>query len=113
MKMFVIYIIFTIGGLILMKLGGGQLSFGFKDGMIKGTIGVKLLLAFIMYGISFIVWSSIVAKNDLTYIMPIASAIVNILSVIVGVLIFKEVLSTTQVLGIIIATIGIIMMNIK
>lgn len=113
MRIFIVYIFFTISGLIFMKLGAGQIGFGFKEGMFTGKIGSKLLLSFVLYGISFIIWSGIVAKNDLTYIVPFASAVVNILSVAIGVWLFKEVLSVTQILGIIIATIGVIMMNIK
>ena len=113
MTTYILYILFTMSGLILMKLGGGQLNLGIKDGMFEATIGFKLLVAFIMYGISFLIWSNIVAQNDLTYIVPLSSAIVNILSVIVGIFIFKESLSTMQIVGIIVATIGVAMMNFK
>ena len=111
MTTYILYILFTMSGLILMKLGGGQLNLGIKDGMFEANIGFKLLVAFFMYGISFLIWSRIVAQNDLTYIVPLSSAIVNILSVIVGIFIFKESLSTMQIVGIIVATIGVVMMN--
>ena len=77
------------------------------------SIGFKLLFAFIIYGISFLLWSGIVARNELTYIVPISSAIVNILTVILGILIFKEHLTLIQIIGIGITVIGFVLMNWK
>lgn len=113
MKTYILYIFFTMSGLILMKLGGGQLNLGVKDGRFEFAIGFKLFIAFIMYAISFIIWSNIIAKSDLTYIVPLSSAITNILSVIVGIFLFKESLSMMQIVGIVVATVGIVMMNFK
>ena len=113
MKTYIAYIFFTMSGLILMKLGGGQLDLGVNDGKFEFTIGFKLLVAFLMYGVSFLIWSGIVAKSNLTYIVPLSSAIINVLSVIVGIMIFNESLSIKQIAGIIVASIGIVLMNLK
>ena len=77
------------------------------------SIGFKLLFAFIVYGISFLLWSAIVARNDLTYIVPISSAIVNIATVIIGILIFREHLTLVQIVGIGITVLGVVLMNWK
>lgn len=113
MRTYIAYIFFTISGLTLMKMGGGQLSIGIKEGIFQFNLGVRLLMAFMMYGVSFILWSRIVAASDLTYIMPVSSAVVNILTLIVGIIIFKETMSIMQVIGMVVVTLGIVMMNIK
>lgn len=113
MKAYVAYIFFTISGLILMKLGGTQISIAFRDGIFNMSLGIKLILALMMYGISFLFWTGIVAKNDLGYIVPLTSAITNIITVVVGILIFSESISFSKVIGIILATLGVILMNIK
>lgn len=113
MIIYITYILFTIGGLILMKIGGNQLSLNINKQMLGLSIGWILILAFAMYGVSFLIWSRIVTKNDLTYIMPITSAITNVLSVIAGIIIFKENLSIIQIAGIAVTILGIIMINIK
>lgn len=113
MKTYLAYIFFTISGLILMKLGGGQINIAFKDGIFNLSLGVKLIAAFIMYGTSFLLWTSIVAKNDLGYIVPLTSAITNIITVIIGIYIFSESISVYKIIGIVLATFGVILMNVK
>jgi uncharacterized membrane protein len=54
-----------------------------------------------------------VVKNDLSFIVPFSSAIVNVLSVILGVLIFREYLNTYKIIGIAMAIIGVVLMNYK
>lgn len=112
MRTYLAYIFFTISGLVLMKLGGGHLSVGLKDGSFSLNIGFKLLLAFAMYGTSFILWTGIVAKNDLGYIVPITSAITNTITLILGILIFNENITIFKGMGILLATIGVMMMNL-
>lgn len=112
MKTYIAYIFFTISGLILMKLGGGQMNIAFKDGVFNMSLGIKLIFAFIMYGTSFLLWTGIVAKNDLGYIVPLTSAITNIITVIIGILIFSESINIYKIFGIVLATVGVILMNI-
>lgn len=113
MKVYLLYIICTLTGLVLMKLSEGSMAITVKDGIFGFSIGFKLLFAFIIYGISFLLWSGIVARNELTYIVPISSAIVNISTVVLGVLIFKEYLTLVQIIGIGITVIGVVLMNWK
>lgn len=113
MKMFIVYIFFSMGGLILMKLGAGKIAVEINGGVLQFSLGVKVLLALTMYVVSFLIWTQIVAKSDLTYIVPVSSAVVNILTVIVGVLLFREYVSVQQIIGIIITVVGVVLMNIR
>jgi len=113
MKNFTAYIFFTVFGLFLMKLSGQPIEFGIKEGAFFFNISTKMLLALFFYTASFMLWIGIVAKNDLSFIVPFSSAIVNVLSVLIGVLIFHEHLNTYKAIGIAMAIIGVILMNYK
>lgn len=113
MKNFIAYIFFTVFGLCMMKLSGQPMKFGVNEGTIFFNISTKMFIALLLYAISFILWTGIVVENDLSFIVPFSSAIVNVLSVILGVLIFHEYLNTYKLIGIAMAIIGVILMNFK
>jgi len=113
LKNFIAYIFFTVFGLFLMKLSGQPIEFGINEGAFFFNISTKMLLALLFYGGSFLLWTGIVVKNDLSFIVPFSSAIVNVLSVIIGVLIFHEHINTHKAIGIAMAIIGVILMNYK
>ena len=97
----------------MMKLSGQPMKLGISDGTFFFNVGTKMFIALLLYLISFILWTSIVAENDLSFIVPFSSAIVNVLSVILGVLIFHEHLNAYKLIGIAMAIIGVILMNYK
>ena len=113
MKNFITYIFFTVFGLFLMKLSGQPIKFGINEGAFFFNISTKMLLALLFYVISFLLWAGIVVKNDLSFVVLFSSAIVNVLSVLIGVLIFHEQLNTYKAIGIVMAIIGVILMNCK
>ena len=96
-----------------MKLSGQPIEFGIKEGAFFFNISTKTMLALLFYGVSFLLWIGIVVKNDLSFIVPFSSALVNVLSVLMGVLIFHEHLNTYKAIGIAMAIIGVILMNYK
>lgn len=110
---FVAYIICTIGGLILMKYSKEGIVFSLQNGSFDLHINVTMFFALILYGISFLLWTGIVTKNDLSFILPFSTAIVNVLSVTAGILLFSESFSVTKALGIALAIVGVVIMNIK
>ena len=113
MKNFTSYIFFTVFGLFLMKMSGQPIEFGIKEGAFFFNINMKMLMALLFYAVSFLLWTGIVVKNDLSFIVPFSSAIVNLLSVLIGVLIFQEQLNAYKAIGIAMAIIGVILMNYK
>lgn len=113
MATFVAYIVCTITGLILMKFSREGILINLEDGSFNLHINVTMFLALIMYGASFLLWTGIVTKNDLSFIMPFSTAIVNVLSVTAGVLLFSENLSLMKTFGIILAIAGVVIMTMK
>lgn len=110
---FVAYIFFTVGGLFLMKLSGQPIGFALQNGTFHLDISGKMILALVMYASSFLIWTGIVAKSDLSFIVPFSSAIVSTLSVLLGILIFQEDLNMYKIIGIFLAISGVMLMNYK
>ena len=62
---------------------------------------------------SFILWTIILSKSNvkLSILVPVVGAIVQILIIILGITIFKEKLNIIQIWGIILTTIGIMLIT--
>ncbi len=76
-------------------------------------IGVTYsLLAGVTIGIFSIIFIRIFQKGDLTYIVPIISGGTIIMTSLIGIILFKESVSLLQIVGIILATIGIVIIAV-
>lgn len=108
-----IYLVLTISGLVLMKKGGNSGTINFNEGNIGFSINWISALGFICYICSFLLFTRIVIMFDLSYIMPLVTGIVQILTLVSAVVIFKENITKQGILGASIIIIGIIVMNFK
>lgn len=109
----IIYMILSVSGLVLMKYGGNTGTIAIKDGAINLGMSIISLLGFICYICSFLLFTKIVVMFDLSYIMPICTGIIQILTLIASYFVFKEEISKNGIIGAIIVIIGIIIMNFK
>ena len=110
----IIYLILTVGGLILVKAGSGNIQIAIQDGTFNFSMGLKAMLGFIAYIGSFLIYTFYIIKNfDLSYIYPIITAITQILIILAGVFIFKEHLNAYAIRGIVLIIIRVILLNIK
>lgn len=109
----VIYLILTMAGLVLMKLGGNTGTFAMDNGNINFGISPISLLGFICYIGSFFVYTRMVVMFDLSYITPLCTGIVQILTLIASKVIFKENISIQGIVGASIIIIGLLIMNWK
>lgn len=109
----VVYLILTVAGLVFMKLGGNPGTLAVKDGTI--TLGMSIVsgIGFVCYLGSFLLFTRIVVMFDLSYIYPIVTGVVQILTLIASAVVFKEHMSIQSVIGAIMIIIGIIIMNFK
>lgn len=108
-----IYLILTVSGLILMKKGGNPGSIAVEGGNFNFGISLISLAGFVCYLCSFLLFTRLVVMFDLSYIMPLTTGIVQILTLVSSYLIFKEDFSLRAVIGASIVIIGIIVMNWK
>lgn len=107
----IIYLILTVAGLVFMKLGGNSGEIAVKEGIFNFNISLISALGFVCYLCSFLLFTKIVLMFDLSYIMPITTGIVQILTLVASYCIFKEHMSVQSIIGASIVIIGIILMN--
>lgn len=110
----IIYLILTVGGLILVKLGSDTISISLANGTFNFVMGIKAIIGFICYIASFLIYTFyIVRKFDLSYIYPIITGITQVLVILASVFILKEHISIPAIIGIVLIIIGIFCLNIK
>lgn len=109
-----IYAVTSSLALVFLKLGSKtgapvsyishKLSFNLSPFVISGII---------LYGVSFIVYTYLISKYDLGYIIPIATALVYILIFVASFFIFKESFTIVKILGIGLILIGAVLLNLN
>ena len=109
----VLYLILTLLGLILMKKGGNPGSLALENGNMNFGISLVSLAGFVCYLGSFLLFTRLVVMFDLSYIMPLCTGIVQVLTLIASKVIFKENITTFGIVGASFIIIGIIVMNWK
>ena len=107
------YLILTVSGLVFMKLGGNPGTLAVKDGTMTFGLSIISGIGFICYLGSFLLFTRIVVMFDLSYIFPILTGIVQILTLIASAIVFKEHMSIQAIIGAAIIIIGIVLLNWK
>lgn len=112
--MIIMYLIFTVSGLILMKKGGnaGKISIG--GGEFGFSISWISLLGFICYIISFLLYTRIIMMfESLSFISPICNGISQVMIVLASWLILKEKITGLNIGGAALIIAGVVIMNLK
>lgn len=108
-----IYLVLTIAGLVLMKLGGNPGTLALKAGSMEMSMSIVSAIGFVCYIGSFLLFTRMVVMFDLSYIFPLCTGIVQIVTLIAAVIIFKEEITIQTIIGVALIIIGIIAMNWK
>lgn len=106
------YAIATSLALIFLKLGSqnGALV-NFVDGRLTFNLGVFGIAGVLLYGTSFALYTFLIAKYDLGFIIPLATALVYILIFVASFIVFKESFTFVKILAIILIMSGIVLLN--
>ena len=107
----IVYIILTVSGLVFMKLGGNSGQIAVNEGIFHFNISLVSALGFLCYLCSFLLFTQMIQMFNLSYIIPISTGIVQILTLVAANVIFKENMSLTAIIGASLIIIGIIVMN--
>lgn len=115
MQIFILisYFVLTVSGLIFMKLGAGSPANVSIKPDFNISIGYLSLIGYILYICSFVLWTRIITMFDLTSIVPIATGVVQLLTFVAALLVFKEKITIYNVLGLTAIVIGIFLLNIR
>jgi len=109
-----IYVIATSMGLVLIKLGAGDgAPVMIANKTIQFNLSPAIIIGVILYTISFILYTYLISKFDLGYIIPLTTALVYILIFTASFLLFKESFTVIKTLAISIIILGVILLNVS
>ena len=107
----VLYVIFAVTGSTLIKYGGlEQVKTLFTVPFVNISVSWVTLIGFICYGTSFLLYTNLLNKFDLSFKSTLTVALVYILLMITAFVIFKEPITTTKIIGCSLILIGILLM---
>lgn len=109
-----LYVLATSFALIFLKLGSGSgAPFSFVNSKLHLNLGWYSSAGFVLYGISFLLYTYLISKYDLGYILPLVTAFVYIGIFIASYFIFNEVFTATKIFGIALIFTGLVFLNLK
>lgn len=109
-----IYVLCSVFGLVLFKLGSVEaLTLEATRSFFSFKISWFSVLGLILYIISFLIYMGLVSKNNLSYLLPVVTGAVYLLTMLSSVLIFKESIHYVQLIGSALILLGLVLMNIK
>ncbi len=108
-----IYALASSLGLILLKLGSKTgAPVAFIDNKLHFNLGIYAVSGIFLYGVSFVIYTYLISKNDLGFIIPVSTALVYIFIFAASFFIFKEVFTAVKIVGILLILGGLILLNI-
>ena len=110
----VLYALLSTAGLVLLKLGSGKgAPIEFIDGKIHSNLTFTIVAGIFLYAVSFIVYTYLISKNDLGYIIPVSTALVYVGIFLASFFVFKEAFTAFKIVGIFLILGGVILLNIN
>lgn len=109
-----VYILLSVFGLVLFKLGSANgLLLNLSSSFFSLKIHWMSIIGFLFYILSFLIYMALIAKSNLSQLVPIVTGIVYLATLASAVLIFKETIHSLQIVGSILVLIGVVLMNIN
>ena len=110
----VLYVIMTVSGLILFKLGSNSSQIEIiSKGILNIQISFISFIGIFCYLCSFIIYLILISKNTLSFFIPFMTGIVYVSVLITSVIIFKEKITFFSIIGSIFILLGVIMIVYK
>jgi len=110
----ILYALTSTAGLVLLKLGSvNSAPVSFVDGKVHFNLGLYVIAGVVLYALSFVVYTYLISKNDLGYIIPVSTALVYVGIFLASFFIFKETFTAMKIVGIFLILGGVILLNIN
>lgn len=104
----------TSSALIFLKLGAGSgAPIKYMDSRVQLNLNPVILLGFFLYGTSFLLYTYLISKYDLGYIIPLTTAFVYVVIFVASFSIFHESFTVAKITGIVFIVVGLIFLNLK
>lgn len=108
-----IYVLLSVSGLTLLKIGTGHdLMFGFDKGVFEIKLNIYVILGMILYVLSFIASLIAMKSLNLSIYYPVSAGLGYVMVCVVSFFVLKEVIIIKQWIGIVLILVGIMVMNI-
>lgn len=109
-----IYVFTTSLGLIFLKLGTtDRLPVRIIDSKPHFSMNFYTAAGIFLYGASFLLYTYLISKNDLGFIIPLTTAFVYIVIFVASYFIFKESFTALKIAGITLIVMGLVLLNLK
>lgn len=109
-----VYVFLSVSGIVFFKLGSSALlSFSVSVNDFSLKMSWLAVLGLLFYLLSFFVYMGLIAKNNLSYLIPITTAAVYIATLVSSVLIFKEEVNNVQLFGSVLILFGVLLINLS
>ena len=110
----IIYVLCSVSGLVLFKLGSTEaLTLEATQSFFSLKISWLSILGLILYIISFLIYMGLVSKNNLSYLLPVVTGALYLLTMHSDLRIFKESIHYVQLIGSALILLGLVLMNVK
>lgn len=108
------YVLATSFGLILIKLGSSNgAPVAIVESSLKFNLNPSIIFGILFYVLSFVLYTYLLSKYELGYIVPLTTALVYCLVFLASYFIFHEAFTLIKVAAISLIIFGIILLNIN
>lgn len=108
----IFYVLFAICGSTLLKYGATAKSL-FVVPIVNMSISLMTFIGFLVYGISFLLYTILLSKFDLSFISPITTGTVYVLLMVTAFIFFREPITFNKITGSLLIIVGILFMVVK
>ena len=110
----IVYLLCSVTGSTLLKYGQAEnVKALFTVPFINMNVSLFSIIGFLFYGFSFVVYTILLGKFELSTISPITVGLVYVLLMITAFIFFKEQITFTKLLGSALILVGILLIIIK
>ena len=107
-----LYSILSVSGLVFFKIGAKSvLDINLNTSFLSFKISWLSILGLVQYVLSFLIYMGLVAKNNLSHLLPVAGVFTSVLTIFSAIIIFKEHVTGIQGFGIFLIIFGGFLIN--
>lgn len=104
----VLYVVFAVSGSSLLKFGATEAAKSlFIIPFVNMHVSLFSLIGFMSYGLSFILYTILLSKFDLSFISPLTTGVVYVLLMVTAFIFFKEQITFMKLFGSSLVLIGV------
>jgi len=107
-----LYVVFAVVGSTLLKAGASAEEL-FTVPLINLPVSLITLFGILSYGVSFILYTVLLSRLELSFLSPVTVGLVYILLMLTAVFFFHEPMTASKISGSLLVLVGVLLMIIK